>query len=102
MKKYLFKLTDLQLFAEEKKEEETDTLKIVKEEYEKKLEQQKSEYETRIKTMQETHANEIRVILSGRGKVEERTKENEEISFEERLLKDTRKKLGIKEVKKDE
>ena len=96
MKYYLY----LQLFAEnddekEKEKDESEVVKTIKEEYENKLEKQKNDYEQKIKTLQENHAKTIKVIMSGRGQIEETTKEKEK-SFEEELLSDTRKNLGLK------
>ena len=91
--------------AEENKEKEvneTETIKILKEEYEKKIEEQKNDYENKIKTINENHNQQIRALVSGRSEnLNEETKklqnEQKEESFEERLLKDTRKSFGLKE-----
>lgn len=97
-----FKL-DLQLFAEKEEQEvkESETIKIVKEEYEKKLKEQKDTYEQKISDLNKNHNEQIRALVSGRSEnLNEETKklqENKELSFEEQLLKDTRKELGLKE-----
>ena len=89
--------------AEEKEEvTETETIKILKEEYEKKLEEQKNDYEKKIETINENHNQQIRALVSGRSEdLDDETKkklqEKKELSFEEQLLKDTRKELGLKE-----
>ena len=89
--------------AEENKNNETETVKIVKEEYEKKLEEQKASYEKQISDLKNNHNEQIRALISGREEnLNEETKklqkQNEkELSFEERLLKDTRKSFGLKE-----
>lgn len=92
--------------AEENKEKEevkeTETIKILKEEYEKKIEEQKKDYENKIKTINENHNQQIRALVSGRSEnLDDETKkklqEKKELSFEEQLLKDTRKELGLKE-----
>ena len=92
--------------AEEKKEKEevneTETIKILKEEYEKKIEEQKKDYENKIKTINENHNQQIRALVSGRSEnlddeTRKKLQEKKELSFEERLLKDTRKNMGLKE-----
>ena len=97
MKKLPFKL-NLQMFAEE--QTETDTVKVLKEEYEKKLDEQKKEYEEKINELNKNHIEQVRALISGRSEnLSEETKklqENKEVSFEEQLLKDTREKLGLK------
>ena len=96
--KYLFKL-NLQMFAEDNKDE-SETVKVIKEEYEKKLEEQKNQYETKISEINKNHIEQVRALISGRSEnLSEETKklqENKEVSFEEQLLKDTREKLGLK------
>ena len=91
---------NLQLFAENEPSE-TETIKIIKEEYEKKLEEQKNSYETKISDLNKNHNEQIRALFSGRSEnLSEETKklqEKKELSFEEQLLKDTRKELGLKE-----
>lgn len=92
---------DLQLFAENENEneneneDESEVVRTIKEEYEGKLEKQKNDYEQKIKSMQENYTKTIKVIMSGRGQIEETT-EIKEKSFEEELLNDTRKNLGLK------
>lgn len=99
---FRFKL-NLQNFAEEeKKVDETETIKVLKEEYEKKLNDQKQEYEKKISEINTNHINQIKALVSGRSEnLNDETRklqnENKELSFEEQLLKDTRKELGLKE-----
>ena len=95
---------NIQLFAEDKKEdkkEETETLKVVREEYEKKLEEQKVMFEGKIEELKKTHIEEIKSLVSGREQnLSDETKklqnEKKEESFEEQLLKNKRKNLGLK------
>lgn len=99
MKKLLPYKLNIQLFAEEKVEE-TETIKALKEEYEKKLDEQKVMYETKINDLNKNHVEQVRALISGRSEnLSEETKklqETKELSYEERLLKDTREKLGLK------
>lgn len=99
MEKLFFKLK-IQMFSEEEHKEEpkedSEVVKAVKEEYETKLEKQKNEYETKIKNMSEEHIKTIRAIMSGKGKIQETTIKEKELSFEEKLLNNTRKKFGLK------
>ena len=100
MKKLPYKL-NIQLFAEDKKpESETETIKALKEEYEKKLDDQKVMYETKINDLNKNHVEQVRALISGRSEnLSEETKklqETKQLSFEERLLKDTREKMGLK------
>jgi hypothetical protein len=82
---------------------ETETIKIIREEYETKLQNQKNEYEKEISDLKKNHNEQIRALVSGRSEnLNEETKklqEKKELSFEEQLLKDTRKNLGLKEEK---
>lgn len=107
--KFRFKL-DLQLFAEDNDEKqkekdrlikENETFKALNDEWQKKFDDQKKDYENKIKTINENHNQQIRALVSGRSEnLNEETKklqEKKELSFEEQLLKDTRKNLGLKE-----
>lgn len=84
-----------------KPSEENESFKALNEEWQKKFDTQKKEYEEKIKIMNETHTQQIRALVSGRSENlndETRKLQNEkELSFEEQLLKDTRKELGLKE-----
>lgn len=84
---------------EENKEKESEIIKAVKEEYEKKLEEQKNDYETKLAEMQKNHVEQIRALVSGREEnLNEETKklqDEKELSFEELLLKNTREKVGL-------
>lgn len=89
---------------EEKKKllEENESFKALNDEWQKKFDTQKQEYDDKIKVMNETHTQQIRALVSGRSEnLNEETKklqnEKKELSFEEQLLKDTRKELGLKE-----
>ena len=104
MKKLPYKL-NIQLFAEDNHENESDTIKAIREEYEGKIENQKNEYESKIKEMKKTHVEEIRALVSGRSEnLSEETKklqnQKPKLSFKEQLLKDTREKLGLKKEEK--
>ena len=87
---------------EEKKEVSIeDTIKVIKEEYENKISQMKKDHEEEIekikKEKEEEKLKTIRALMSGR-QVEnsgEPAPEPEK-SFEEQLIEDTRKKLGLK------
>lgn len=97
MKKLKFKL-NIQLFAED---DETETIKALKEEYEKKLSDQKTMYETKISDLNKNHISQVRALISGREEnLSEETKKlqnkTKKLSFKEQLLKDTREKLGLK------
>ena len=97
MKKLKFKL-NIQLFAED---DETETIKALKEEYEKKLDDQKVMYETKISDLNKNHIAQVRALISGRDEnLSEETKklqnQTKKLSFKEQLLKDTREKLGLK------
>ena len=98
MKKLPYKL-NIQLFAEDEKTE-TETIKALKEEYEKKLDDQKVMYETKINDLNKNHVEQVRALISGRSEnLSEETKklqETKQLSYEERLLKDTREKMGLK------
>ena len=102
----LFKL-NLQLFSEEQPTE-TETIKILKEEYDKKLEEQKAIYEKQISDLNKNHNEQIRALISGREEnLNEQTKKlqqqkEKDLSFEDRLLKDTRERFGLKGGSKNE
>lgn len=85
---------------DENKEKESEIIKAVKEEYEKKLEEQKNSYEQTISDLNKNHIEQVRALISGRSEnLSEETRklqENKEVSFEEQLLIDTREKLGLK------
>ena len=97
MKNLKFKL-NIQLFAED---DETETIKALKDEYEKKLDDQKVMYETKISDLNKNHIAQVRALISGRDEnLSEETKklqnQTKKLSFKEQLLKDTREKLGLK------
>ena len=102
MNKLLLKL-NLQLFAEcedKDKEKESETVKVIKEEYEKKIKEQHDKYEKELSDLRKNHIEEIRALVSGRSEnLSEETKklqEKKELSYEEQLLKDTREQMGLK------
>lgn len=102
--KLKFKL-NIQMFGEEPKQEnESETIKIIKEEFNKKLKEQEDKYEKEISDLKKNHNEQIRALVSGRSEnLNEETKKLQEkkvLSFEEQLLKDTRKEVGLKEVEK--
>lgn len=85
--------------ADDKSKETLETIKAVKEEYEKKLEAQKKEYEDKIEKMKKEHdedkANTIRAILSGRdtNEIIEKKKEENVKSYYEEALDECNKEL---------
>lgn len=103
MKHLMFKL-NIQLFADDHNpigNSESELIKAVKEEYEKKLTDQKEKYENEISTMKKNHVEEVRALISGREEnlSEEQKKKLQEkpkLSFKDQLLQDTREKLGLK------
>lgn len=84
---------------DDKSKETLETIKALKEEYEKKLETQKKEYEDKIEKMKKEHdedkANTIRAILSGRdtNEIAEKKKEENEKSYYEQELEECNKEL---------
>ena len=74
--------------------EETTTLDVVKEEYEKKLAEQKDEYENKIKQMREQHIAEIRTLMTT-GTSPEAEELKEELSEEEVILQTLRNKYHL-------
>lgn len=103
MKKELLYKLNLQLFAEDEnkdKEKESETVKVIKEEFEKKLKEQEDKYKKEIDDLNKNHIEQIRALVSGRSEnLNEETKklQNEKnLSYEEQLLKDTREKMGLK------
>ena len=86
----------------EKLLKENESFKALNEEWQKKFDAQKQDYEKKIETINENHNQQIRALVSGRSEnLDDETKkklqEKKELSFEEQLLKDTRKELGLKE-----
>lgn len=109
---FRFKL-NFQLFGEteeekQKREEreklikENESFKALNDEWKAKYEKQKEDYEKKIETINESHNQQIRALVSGRSEnlddeTRKKLQEKKELSFEEQLLKDTRKELGLKE-----
>lgn len=76
---------------EENKEiNESETIKIIKEEYEKKLEEQKKFYEDKIETINKNNAENIRAIVSGRQEPPKEIEEKEEKSFFDLAVEETK------------
>ena len=98
-------MTEEEKKAQEEREKllkENESFKALNDEWKAKYEKQKQDYEQKIETINENHNQQIRALVSGREEnLSEETKklqnEKKEESFEERLLKDTRKNLGLKE-----
>ena len=96
-----FKL-DIQLFAEDNENDESEVIKTIKEEFTKQIEELKTSYEKEVSELKKTHVEQIKALVSGReNNLNEETKklqkQQEEPSFEKRLLNDTRKNFGLKE-----
>lgn len=80
--------------------EEIEVVKTLKEEFTKQIEELKVVHAKEIEDMNKKHIAQIKALVSGREEnLSEETKklQKEELSFEERLLNDTRKNFGLKE-----
>lgn len=82
--------------AEENKTNETEVIKAVREEFEKKLAEQEEKHKQDLKDMETKHIAQIRALMSGNNSEEEQEQLAPELSFEEQTLNDTRKKFGLK------
>ncbi len=77
-----------------------ETIKIIKEEYEKKIAEMQQQHEEELnKVREEEHRKNvetIRALMSGKQvEISEKPAPQQEISFEEKLIEDTRKNLGL-------
>lgn len=89
--------------SEEIKQENSleETIKVIKEEYEKQILELKQKHEEELKKVRdeehEKTVQTIRAVMSGRQiEVSENPAPKEEISFEEQLIRDTKENLNLK------
>lgn len=77
-----------------------DTIKVIREEYDNKIAQMEKEHKEELakvrKEEHEKNVQTIRALMSGRKVETSETAPEEEKTFEEQLIEDTRKKLGLK------
>lgn len=77
-----------------------DTIKVIREEYEKKLADLEKKHEEEIKKIREEEhlksVETIRALMSGKQvEISENPAPEKEISYEEQLIIDTRKNFGL-------
>lgn len=89
--------------SEEIKEKDSleETIKVIKEEYEKQILEMKQQHEEEIKKIREEEHEKtvqtIRAVMSGRQiEISEKPAPEKEISFEEQLIRDTKRNLNLK------
>lgn len=78
-------------------EKESEVVKALKEEYEKRLKEQKEQYENKLKEQKEDYTNTIKTILSTGAvyKEESDIAQKEEESEEDTIVKNLRKKFKL-------
>lgn len=81
---------------------ESEVIKTIKEEFTRQIEELKTSHQKELDDLKKSHVEQIKALVSGReNNLNEETKklqkQQEEPSFEKRLLNDTRKNFGLKE-----
>ena len=77
-----------------------DTIKVIREEYDNKIAQMEKEHKEELERVRkeehEKNVQTIRALMSGRKVETSEPAPEEEKTFEEKLIEDTREKLGLK------
>ena len=75
--------------------EETEVIKTIREEFEKKLEEQRAEYENILEEEKQKHIEQIKALMTGKKEVIDENTEVEEKTTEEIVLENLRKKYKL-------
>ena len=75
--------------------EETEVIKTIREEFEKKLDEQRAEYEKKLEEEKQKHIEQIKALMTGKKEVIDETTEVEEKTTDEIVLENLRKKYKL-------
>ena len=75
--------------------EETEVIKTIREEFEKKLDEQRAEYEKILEEEKQKHIEQIKALMTGKKEVIDENTEVEEKTTEEIVLENLRKKYKL-------